>query len=74
MYGPTESDIRWGIAMLVGAGLILGWAMTFTINAFSDETSPYARGYCRALDAAVVADSLCVKGDSIVARVREEGE
>jgi hypothetical protein len=31
----------------------------------------YARGYCRALDAAVVADSLCVRGNSIVAHIKE---
>jgi hypothetical protein len=30
--------------------------------------------YCRALDAAVVADSLCVRGDSIVAHIKEEAK
>jgi hypothetical protein len=61
----------WGAVLLVGAGAYLWWAMTTTINAFSGTPRGYARGYCRALDAVVVADSLCVRGDSIVAHIKE---
>jgi hypothetical protein len=51
-----------GVAALVVAGFS---------GAADGERVGYARGYCRALDAAVVADSLCVRGDSIVAHIKE---
>jgi len=35
-------------------------------------TAFYANGYCAALNSTPVADSLCVRSDSVVARVQKE--
>jgi hypothetical protein len=61
---PSRAETAIAILGFLFIGALLG------ISLITWGGPRYARGYCTALSAVVVADTLCVRGDSIVARVQ----
>lgn len=61
-----EQQRSMGLAVL---WFLIGFGVCAWIGNRRVKPAADARGYCRALNAAVVADTLCVRGDSIIARV-----
>jgi len=63
-----NDDSKWALVTLccILSFFVLGWELGKNEGA----KLAYPRGYCAALGSTAVADSLCVRGDSVIARVK----